>query len=106
MTKSMCGSAIAPAISKASRWSVWPGFGTTSAVIMPRCVRHDQIARKILEHRRASRIDAMLVEEALIGGGLGLRDKIGRDDVENILEHFIKAERFGRAARHDRASRW
>ena len=39
----------------------------------------------------------MLVEKALIGRGLRLRDEIGGDDVENILEHFIKAERLGGA---------
>ena len=60
---------------------------------------HNQIAREILEHHGSLRIDVMLVEEALIGGGLGLRDEVGGDDVENILEHLVEAERLGGAQR-------
>ena len=55
-------------------------------------VRHDEVLGDVLEHGRASRIDPVLVEEALIGAPLGLRHEIGGGDVEHILEMIEDAD--------------
>src|SRR5262249_55172839 len=55
-------------------------------------VGYREIAGKILEHRRPVSIDAMQLEEAVVGlrGGFGL--ELGGDDVENIVEMRLELE--------------
>jgi len=55
-------------------------------------VRHHEIARQILEHRRAGGVDPMQVEETLVGLRRRLRLQFGGDDVEHRLEMLREAE--------------
>ena len=49
-------------------------------------MRHHEVAREILEHCRARRIDAVQVEEALIGLRRRFGLELGGDDVEHRIE--------------------
>src|SRR4051794_32871592 len=49
-------------------------------------MRHRKIASEVLEHGGAFGIDAVRLEEALIGLRRRLRLKLGRDDVEHVIE--------------------
>ena len=55
-------------------------------------VRDHQIARQILEHRRAFGLDVVEREKFLIGLRRGLRLQLGGDDVEHRLEMRTDAE--------------
>ena len=55
-------------------------------------VRHLQVARKVLEHRGARRIDAVAGEEAVVGLRQRFRLELGRDDVEHVLEMLVDGE--------------
>src|SRR5215467_10128816 len=49
-------------------------------------VWHREVARQVLEHGRAGGIDAVRLEEALIGLCRRLRLELGCDDVEHVIE--------------------
>ena len=55
-------------------------------------MRHDQIARQILEHRGFRRIDIVPFEKAAIGLRRRFRLQLGGDDVEHGLEMMAEAE--------------
>ena len=55
-------------------------------------VRHHEVARQILEHRRRQGIDPMIPEEFLIGLRRRLRFEFGGDDIEYRLEVRADAE--------------
>ena len=55
-------------------------------------MRHGEIARQILEHRGALRVDTVSFEEFVVGLRQRLRLEIGRDDVEHVLEFFMDFE--------------
>ncbi len=55
-------------------------------------MRHHEVARQILEHRRRSGVDPMKPEEFLIGLRCRLRFKLGGDDIEHRLEVGADAE--------------
>src|ERR1700760_3025412 len=49
-------------------------------------MRDLEVARQVLEHRGAARLDAVTGEEAVIGLRKGLRLELGGGDVEYVLE--------------------
>ena len=55
-------------------------------------MRHGEIAREILEHRGARRIDAVRFQEAVVGLRQRLRLEIGLVDVEHVLEMHVDVE--------------
>ena len=55
-------------------------------------VRHLEIARQVLEHRGLVRIDAVLVQEAVIDLRQRLGIEIGGGDVEHVLEVVVDLE--------------
>ena len=69
-------------------------------------VRHDEVAGDVLEQGRPARVDPVALQEALVGGALGLGDEIGVGDVEHVLEMVEDAELGAPRSRRAGASRW
>ena len=55
-------------------------------------VRHFEIAREVLEHRSARRIDAVRFQEAVVGLRQRLRLEVGLVDAEHVLEMHVDVE--------------
>ena len=55
-------------------------------------MRHREVAREILEHRRFAGVDVVQLEKAVVGPWCGFRLELGRDDVEHVLEVPVEAE--------------
>ena len=56
-------------------------------------VRNGEIARQVLEHGGARRIDAVRLQEAVVGLRQRLRLQLGGDDVEHVVEVLMDGER-------------
>ena len=78
---------------------VLTGFPAPPASSSCRATSARQVLGDVLEHRRASRLDAMAKEEGVIGGVGGFRDQAGGYDVERVLEQTVQAELAQRAQR-------
>ena len=66
--------------------------GTTSTVVMPSACGTLEIARQVLEHRGLARIDAVLVQEAVIDLRQRLGIEVGGGDVEHVLEMVVDVQ--------------
>ena len=70
--------------------------GTTSTVAMPSALRHHQVARQVLEHRRPRRLDPGHARRSgRRSARFGLGSSSERDDVEDFLEMVGDAEPLG-----------
>lgn len=58
-------------------------------------VRHLEVHRHVLEHRRAGRCDAVALDHPLEGSSLGLGGEVTRLDTANVLEQVEHADLAG-----------
>ena len=71
------------------------GLGHDQDRLHAALMRHDQVALDVFEHRRRPRVDAMLVEKALIGAQFRLGDELRIHDIENFVETRAEPQRLG-----------